>query len=501
MKGHSLLHIATLVILLFSLLTVTTAENMPQTIENVLNSTVILNLKDAEGEQLKIGRGFFVSRNYVVTNIHIVENAVSGSVQLVNKKTRFKIESVTDYEEYSLALLRVNNSGVRPLGLGDSDAVQYGDTVRVISNPSDRVLEGQVKNRVVDGIKANNRNVVLRDRVITAPYYGKAEWIRITPRISHRISGSPVLNKKNEIIGVADHRGGAEWQLGNYAVSSKTLAALLAKVKVEPELEKTYDVNPGGRLTVDSDIGTVNVQAAPKNKVEIVVTKEPKNRFVSDKLVQEALADFKVTFDQTGSNVSVTGKFQRGRNYWRRQINRLNIRFRVTVPHQYDVNLHTESGDISVIGLEGEVQAQSSAGNIGIENVVGPVETQTNAGNLRFDRVNGYILGRSSAGNIILFNCQGMVDAKTSAGNIRADMTTQLKREWNLQTLAGNIVGTFISSLAVDIDARTGAGISSTDFRVQGTVNRTRLYGTINGGGALLKLRTSAGNIHLQSLK
>ena len=257
----------------------------------------------------------------------------------------------------------------------------------------------------------------------------------------------------------------------------------------------SYDVNRGGRLTIDADIGTIDVQTAVRNRVEVVVVKETKSRL--DRWSQEALADFKVTSDRTGSNVSIKGKFERGRNYWRGQLNQLKIHFQVTVPRQYNVDLNTSRDNISVADLAGDVQARTSAGDIHVRNVVGKIRTQTSAGDLHFNGVEGPILGKTSAGDITLGDCRGYVDAKTSAGDIRADLTTQPQYEWNLLTSAGDIVVTLISNIAVEIDAQTTIGDVSTDFRVQGTVTRSRLRGTINGGWRLLKLRTSAGDIRL----
>ena len=524
----TLLGIITVVIILFCLLTVTTAQNIPQISTTVSDSMVILDLKNAEGRQLRASSGFFITRDYVVTNIHVVENAVSGYVQLANKRGKFKIESIIPDDAHGLALLKVNASGIPPLALGNSDAVQYGNTVYVVADLLEseiRFLKGTVMGRDVDNISATGRGstIIVGDRVIIGSYTGNAEWLRITARISRGISGSPVLNSKGEIIGVATHRGGIGWQTGNFAVSSKTVTALLEKLNVKTtgpspavtvrplnssnrikktddvnssnRIEKTYNVNPGGRLTVNSDIGTVDVQTTTQNKVEVVVTKKAKRQL--DSLVQEALADFQVTFNPTRSGVSISGVFQRGRNYWRRQLNQLDIRFLVTVPRRYNVDLTTKSGNISTDGLTGEVQAQTSAGNIYTDNVIGTVQTQTSAGNLRFNSIKGPILGRSSAGNITLANCQGTVDAKTSAGNIRAAVTTQPRHQWILQTSAGNITGTLNSNIGVEIDARTSVGNLSTDFMVRGNVTRSRLRGTINGGGPLLKLRTSAGNIRL----
>ena len=513
----TLLSIATLVLISFYPLTVATAQNISKTVEKVLDSTVALDLKNAEGKRLKDSIGFFLTRDLVVTNIHVVENAVSGYVQLVKKRRKFKIEGIARNDEHSLALLKVSASGVQPLVLGDSDVVQYGDTIYTVGNPLEsevRFSRGMMRGRDVESISVIGKDniIIVGDRVITESYSGNAEWLRISLPISREISGGPVLNSEGEIIGVATHRGGSGWEPGNFAVSSKTVKSLLDKVVVEPiqpsshatssrnkflgPFEKVYRVNPDGDLTVDLDIGRIDIRTAEGDRVEIVATKEAKIR--SDQLVQEALADFKVTSGQTGSDVAIEGKFQRGRNYWQRQLNQLRIRFQVTVPRQYNVDLNTLQNNISVDGLAGEVQAQTSAGDIRINNIVGAVETHTSAGDLRFGSIMGPILGRSSAGDITLSNCQDAVNAKTSAGDIQVDITTQPRHEWSLRTSAGDIVGMFVSNIAVEIDAQTSVGDLSTDFRVQGTVTRSRLRGTINNGGPLLKLRTSAGDIRLQ---
>jgi hypothetical protein len=56
----------------------------------------------------------------------------------------------------------------------------------------------------------------------------------------------------------------------------------------------------------------------------------------------------------------------------------------------------------------------------------------------------------------------------------------------------------------MSLDAETSVGRISTDFAVtsviQGKVPKNRLKGGINGGGPLLKLRTSAGSIRLQKV-
>lgn len=81
-------------------------------------------------------------------------------------------------------------------------------------------------------------------------------------------------------------------------------------------------------------------------------------------------------------------------------------------------------------------------------------------------------------------------------------MKTQLQDACSLRTSGGGITVTLIPDIAIDVDAETHGGHVSTDFAVasviQGKVPKNKLKGNINGGGPLLKLHTSGGNIHLQ---
>ena len=83
-----------------------------------------------------------------------------------------------------------------------------------------------------------------------------------------------------------------------------------------------------------------------------------------------------------------------------------------------------------------------------------------------------------------------------------AFLTNQPQNECNLRTSAGGVTVTLMPDIAVDVDAETTAGSVSTDFAVasviQGKIPRNRLKGAINGGGPLLKLRSSAGSIRLK---
>ena len=183
--------------------------------EKALAATVYLEMKDKNGKTLGIGSGFFVKPNLIATNYHVIEGAAKGTAKLVGKYTTYNIEGVTATDKTNdLALLKVTAYGVKPLSLGDSDAVRIGATVYVAGNP--KGLEGTFS----DGIISSRRDKLTKER------------LQMTAPISPGSSGGPVLNRKGEVIGIsfAGHQA-LDAQNLNFAIPSKYLMTLLEQSK------------------------------------------------------------------------------------------------------------------------------------------------------------------------------------------------------------------------------------------------------------------------------
>ena len=320
------------------------------------------------------------------------------------------------------------------------------------------------------------------------------------------------------------------------------------------KIEKTYNAKAGGNLTIVSEFGAIDVQTAEQDKVEAAIIFSPAGSGVGNivgnnnvviqsdsnkgnvviingkvqngsksKLgprMKEAVEDFEVTFEHKDSDVHINGKFKHGRKHWQKELNRLRILFQITVPQQYNVDLNTSSGGISVADLDGNVRAKDSAGRLRFGKIKGTVwghtsagsikltscdstvDVKTSSGSIKIGDVAGDVQAQTSSGSIRLDGVGGNVNAKTSSGSIRVSLTGQPRNACNLHTSAGSITVTLRSDIAIDVDAQTSAGRVSTEFAVasviRGKVPKNRLKGGINGGGPLLKLRTSAGSIRLQ---
>ena len=187
----------------------------PQEIAEIaLRSTVLLQVKTEKDSVT--ATGFFVSDSWIVTCYHIIKGMKTGSVTLILDDEEYPIKAVMAVDEpHDLAIVEATGITAPPLSLGDSDAVQIGDTVFVVSNPK------KIKGTFSVGI-ASNRSI--------AHALSTDELLQITAPVSSGSSGGPVLNNDGEVIGVVAG-GRDDGQLLNFAIPVNHLKSLLATLR------------------------------------------------------------------------------------------------------------------------------------------------------------------------------------------------------------------------------------------------------------------------------
>ena len=159
------------------------------------------------------GSGFFVDKDKIVTNIHVVVNPGPVFVKLMDKATIWTVEEVTAYDvEYDLVILKIVGEGP-PLPIGNSDMIQIGEPVVAVGYPDGRY---KVTTGVIDSIQNSGR--LIRMKVAT----------------SGGNSGGPALNSKDEVIGIV----AAGSDLYSFANPSNPLKSLLTQPESSEPLEK-----------------------------------------------------------------------------------------------------------------------------------------------------------------------------------------------------------------------------------------------------------------------
>ena len=149
----------------------------------------------------------------------------------------------------------------------------------------------------------------------------------------------------------------------------------LYAVDTEDHVRKSVPVSSATRLTLNAEFGSINVQPSTGRNVEVEAyfRGNPPSRAEFDKM----LRDFTLNVTQQGSEVRVNGTFRDGWTAepffgifsWHRICHNgrclsyewlRGMEYRVTVPREFNADLSTSGGSISVGDLKGEVKAHTS---------------------------------------------------------------------------------------------------------------------------------------------
>lgn len=172
--------------------------------------------------------------------------------------------------------------------------------------------------------------------------------------------------------------------------------------------------------------------------------------------------------------------------------------------------LETGGGNIQVDRCSGELKATTGGGSIDMGDIGGPAILETGGGSIRLSSAKGPVRAETGGGSIEL-NGVTSARAETGAGGILAKFVSAGgdRTDSVLETSAGDIVVYLSSSLNLTIRAAievaNGHNIRS-DFPEIRVIAEGGDYGprtitaegNLNGGGPVLKVRTTSGDISIR---
>jgi serine protease Do len=147
-----------------------------------------------ERRQTSLGSGFIIDKDgFMLTNFHVVQEADEVWVTLVDKR-QFLAKIIGKDAKLDIALLQIRDktrripTDLKPVPLGDSDAIRVAEPVFAVGNPFG------LQSTVTVGI------VSAKDRTIGLGPFDKL--IQTDASINPGNSGGPLFNFKGEVIGI-----------------------------------------------------------------------------------------------------------------------------------------------------------------------------------------------------------------------------------------------------------------------------------------------------------
>jgi DUF4097 and DUF4098 domain-containing protein YvlB len=253
--------------------------------------------------------------------------------------------------------------------------------------------------------------------------------------------------------------------------------ALLAAAPLaaqQPDFRWEKAIAAGSDVRVHNLNGDVDVTPSTSGKVEVVGVKRGNRRYFDEVTIEVVETADGITVCPMFKNVDMEcderGFRVHGRRGWRDDNwDDVQIDIAVKVPKGMQVRANSVSGDVDVVGAEGEVRAGSVSGDV---TMVGLRATAVHAS--------------SVSGNV-----EVRVDALTGSGDLK------------FTSVSGNVIAELPQNIDADVRMRSVSGVLDSDFALtlNGRMNRHSLEARIGKGGRDLEVTTVSGNVRLKAVK
>jgi DUF4097 and DUF4098 domain-containing protein YvlB len=295
--------------------------------------------------------------------------------------------------------------------------------------------------------------------------------------------------------------------------------------------ERTIDVAPGATLDVATYRGKVNIISHDARQIRIDGT-----------VTIRVAADFRTTANplEVARRVADRPRIEVAGNVVRLrppvdadELRVTTVSYDMRVPRDTRVVIVTDSGEVSVDGVEAPVTVTTQSSAITLARLDGKAEVKTGSGEVRVDRARGGLRVATESSAMTLRELGAALEARTQSGAIRASFAaagsadvetgssaiqldglsgplavrTQSGRvdlrgtptaEWNVMTGSSLIEAAFASSARFTLEATSSSSsVRVTGLTVDGTAVKGRVSGTVGGGGPTVRLASRSGQVHI----
>jgi len=257
-----------------------------------------------------------------------------------------------------------------------------------------------------------------------------------------------------------------------FAAAAVLCAAWAAAAQAQ-DFRQSFNLAPGGSITIKNVSGDINISGYDGASVEVTAYKEGRDR---DRVSVENLS--------TPNRVSLRAHYEEQCNC------DASLRFEVRVPR----NTRFDFDKIS-----------TASGDLNAENITGRVEMSTASGEVSLKGVSGEIRASSASGAVRVKDAAGSVNASSASGDVEVELSrVDGDGEMRFSTASGNVHVRLPSSIDATVEMSTVSGDIETNFPIQvrqseyGPGKRAR--GQLGAGSRRLKISSSSGDVSLKSL-
>jgi len=233
--------------------------------------------------------------------------------------------------------------------------------------------------------------------------------------------------------------------------------AACGDARARDEWARRYPASPGARLELVNVNGAIAAEATDGAEIELVARREASAG--SESAARERLAELEMreTASESSVRVEVVHPTSIGRG-------NVEVSWTLRVPAGVDVDLRNENGHVSVRGLSGALKIRTTNGAIqGVALATQTVSAKTVNGGVEL----AFAQPLTGAGRVVVESVNGAVEVALPAAS--------------RVSLRASVLNGSVRAEGLELARK-------------GTASRTRLEGTLGGGGTPLRLETTNGS-------
>lgn len=270
--------------------------------------------------------------------------------------------------------------------------------------------------------------------------------------------------------------------------------AALAQSNRVPYMTKSLASSGIKAVFVKTSGGSIAVSGASgqQPRIEVYVTGNNGNNDLSTDEIKKRLENYILDIAISNGELHATAKNKNSGFFnWR---NSLNISFKVFVPKQVTTSLNTSGGSISLDNLAGKQDFETSGGSLHVDGLTGAIRGRTSGGSINVSNSGQNIDLETSGGSVHATNCQGRIKLATSGGSLQLE---GLKGSINATTSGGSIRANSISGELITGTSGGSINLSQLACALDASTSGGSFHAQFNNVGKYVKIDVSSGHIDL----
>jgi hypothetical protein len=243
------------------------------------------------------------------------------------------------------------------------------------------------------------------------------------------------------------------------AVAAGCNLQLSAGAEARDQWTRTYTLAQGGTFEIREPNGTIRIEAVDGDRVDVVA--ERIARAASDEAAKDLLSKMEIAEEISPARIALDGTQREGARilHGSRKVN-----YTVKLPRWAKVAVYTSNGIVDVTGLAGALRVEATNGSVQARGLESAAQVETTNGTARLEF------------------------AKVGDQGITCETTN----------------GTIVVSVPKDTKASLSARVTNGSIRQENLPlevieqSQRRLDGTLNGGGAEIRLSATNGTIRIE---